>query len=54
MLSKAKVQETVKDLPDTFSLDEIVDRLILISSIEEGLEQTKKEKHLLLKKPGRF
>ena len=42
MLSKSKVQKTLKDLPDTFTLDEIVDKLILISSIEEGLEQAEK------------
>lgn len=39
MLIKEKVLETISDLPETFSLDEIIDRLILLEKIENGLHQ---------------
>lgn len=39
MLTKKSVLETVQSLPDNFSLEEIIDRLILIQKIEIGLQQ---------------
>ncbi len=39
MLVKAKVLETIHSLPDNFSLDELVERLIVLEKIQEGLQQ---------------
>ncbi|MCA1762221.1 MAG: hypothetical protein ABR574_07785 [Cryomorphaceae bacterium] len=40
MLSKEKILQTLKDLPDTFSIDELFDRIVLLHKIELGLEQS--------------
>ena len=42
-ISKEKLIETIKDLPDTFSLDELFERLILLQKIESGMEQSKSD-----------
>ena len=44
MLTKSQLLETVKNLPEKFSLDELIDRLFLIHKIEIGLEQSAKGK----------
>lgn len=41
MLTKKKLLQTVKDMPDKFSLDDLFDRIILLEKIEVGLEQSK-------------
>jgi hypothetical protein len=40
-LSKAKLIETIKDLPDSFSVEDLFERIILLQKIEIGLEQSK-------------
>jgi hypothetical protein len=40
MLSKKTVIETVNSLPDSFSLEEVIYRLILIQKVEIGLAQS--------------
>jgi predicted transcriptional regulator len=40
MLTREKVINTIKDLPDSFTIDELIDRLILIEKVEQGLEQS--------------
>jgi predicted transcriptional regulator len=40
MLTREKVINTIKDLPDSFTIDELIDRLILIDKVEQGLEQS--------------
>jgi hypothetical protein len=40
MLSKKTVIETVNSLPDSFSLEDVIDRLILIQKVELGLSQS--------------
>jgi hypothetical protein len=40
MISKTKLIETLNDLPDEFSLDELVERLIVIQKVEEAQKQT--------------
>ena len=40
MLTKEKILQTLKDLPDTFSIDELFDRIVLLNKIEIGLEQS--------------
>ena len=42
MLTKEKVLESIKHLPDHFSVDEIIDRIILLDKIEIGMEQSAK------------
>ena len=42
MLTKDKVISSLNDLPDTFSMDELIDKLMLLQKIETGLEQSEK------------
>jgi predicted transcriptional regulator len=42
MLTKEMVLSSVAELPDQFSIDDLVERLITIEKIEIGLEQVKK------------
>ena len=42
MLTKEQVMNSLKDMPDKFSIDDLVDKLILMQKIEIGLEQSKK------------
>ena len=42
MLTKEKVINSLNELPDTFSMDELIDKLMLLQKIEAGLEQSKK------------
>ena len=44
MLTKEKVLQSIQDLPNEFSLDEIVEKLILLEKIEIGLQQVKQGK----------
>ncbi len=39
MLSKEKVIEAIQSLPDEFSIDDVVERLIVLHKIETGLQQ---------------
>jgi len=40
MVTKEKLLESIKQLPDTFTVDEIIDRVLLLDKIEIGLEQS--------------
>ncbi len=40
MLTKEKVVESMQNLPSEFSIDDLVDRLILIEKISRGLTQS--------------
>jgi hypothetical protein len=40
MLSKQKVLKTIAELPDSFSLDELIDRLIFIEKVQKGLDDS--------------
>jgi predicted transcriptional regulator len=44
MLTKEKVDKTIRNLPDSFSLDELVEKLIFIEKIEEGYQQSENGK----------
>jgi hypothetical protein len=57
MIRKTKLIETLGDLPEEFSIDELVDRLIIIQKVEEaqkqskeGLKYTEKEEKSMIKK----
>jgi hypothetical protein len=40
MLTKAKLIQSIKDLPDQFSLEDVMDRIMLIQKIEIGMAQS--------------
>jgi hypothetical protein len=40
MLSKEKLNKTITNLPDSFTIDELIDQLIFIEKVEEGLKQS--------------
>jgi hypothetical protein len=46
MLTKEKVMNSLQNMPGTFSIDELIDKLILLLKIETGLEQSKKSEVL--------
>lgn len=39
MLKRKKVIETINALPDTFSIEELIDRLVLLQKMEIGIQQ---------------
>jgi hypothetical protein len=41
MLSREMIIATLKKMPEHISLDEVLDRIILLDKIEAGLEQSK-------------
>jgi len=41
ILDKKKVLQTISDLPDNFSIDEMIDRIVLLQKVEIGLEQSR-------------
>lgn len=40
MLTKTKLREQIEKFPEKFSIDELIDRLILIEKIERGIKQS--------------
>lgn len=44
MLIKEKVLKVIDDLPKEFSLDDLVEKLILIEKVEIGLQQVEEGK----------
>jgi hypothetical protein len=40
MLTKEKIIEAIKDMPNKFSVDDLLDRIMLLQKIEIGLEQS--------------
>lgn len=40
MITKERLIQTINDLPDKFSFDDLLDRIILLQKIEIGLEQS--------------
>ena len=42
MLTKIKTLKAIKQLPDEFSLDELINQMILLEKIESGLAQSEK------------
>ena len=41
MLTKATVQKSIDRLPSEFSIDELIDQLIFVQKVEDGLQQSK-------------
>lgn len=42
MLTKSQIMEQLENMPNSFSVDEFIDKLILIEKIENGMIQSKK------------
>lgn len=40
MLTKKKLKEQIEKFPEEFSIDELVERLLLIEKVEKGLNQS--------------
>lgn len=41
MLTKDKIKKTIDSLPEKFTLDEVIEELVLLSKIEEGIKDLK-------------
>ncbi len=41
MLTKDKLIQTINELPDSFSAEDLFERIILLQKVEIGLEQSK-------------
>ena len=41
MLTKEKIKKTVDALPDDFTLEDLIEELIVINKIEKGLQDVK-------------
>lgn len=41
MITKTKLLASIQDLPEEFSIDELIERLIVIQKIEEGQKQAR-------------
>lgn len=42
MITKSKLKEQIENFPEEFSIDELVERLILVEKIERGNHQSEK------------
>ena len=40
MLTKEKIIKSIENMPDKFSIEEVIERLVLLQKIEIGLEQS--------------
>jgi len=40
MLTKDKVNRMIKNLPDTFMIDQLIEQLIFVEKVEEGYHQS--------------
>ncbi len=38
MLTKDKIKKTIDNLPDSFTIDQVIEELIVLDKIEQGLE----------------
>jgi hypothetical protein len=41
MLTKKKLISTLQSLPEKFSVEDVIDRIVLLQKVELGLEQSK-------------
>lgn len=46
MLTKEKLAKTINRLPDSFTIDELIDQLTFIEKVEEGIQQSDEGKTL--------
>ena len=41
MLTKEKIHKTIDSLPDDLTIDQVIDKLILLDKIEQGLKDSR-------------
>lgn len=41
MLTKEKIRQTLDTLPDNLTIDQVIDRLIMLDKVEQGLNHVK-------------
>ena len=46
MLTKEKLIQTIRELPDSFSAEDLFERVILLQKVEMGIEQSRSGKVL--------
>ena len=46
MITKAKLKEQIEKLPDSFTIDELVESLVFVEKVESGLEDSKNNKKI--------
>ena len=44
MLTKEQLNRTIQNLPDSFTIDELIDQLIFMEKVEEGFQQSEENK----------
>jgi len=44
MLTKNTVRQSIDNLPDSFTIDELIEQLIFVEKVEEGIKQSEKGK----------
>ena len=44
MLTKEKIEKTVSLMPESFTIDELIDQLIFLEKVGEGLKQSDENK----------
>lgn len=44
MLTKEKVKKSIENLPESFMIDQLIEQLIFIEKVEEGLRQSEEGK----------
>ena len=53
MLLRSEVLKSIKELPEKFSVDELMDRIMLLHKIETGLSQSKEGKVVSTEEAGK-
>jgi len=46
MITKTKLKEQIESFPEQFSIDELIERLILVEKIENGIKQSENDEVL--------
>jgi hypothetical protein len=46
MITKAKLKEQIEKLPDSFTIDELVESLVFVGKIESSLEDSKNDRKI--------
>lgn len=44
MLTKNTVRQSIDNLPDSFTIDELIEQLIFVEKVEEGIKQSEEGK----------
>ncbi|MCB0821878.1 MAG: hypothetical protein KDC09_04225 [Bacteroidales bacterium] len=43
MLTKEKIKSTIDKLPESFTVEEVIDRIILLDKIQQGLDDSEQK-----------